>query len=104
LAAFDLNVFKNSMRQIGRDVKIFLNAFRRSRGVSHRVELEADEIHGDSGQEQDGGYVATVPILPGCVSQGETRDEVLSNIQEAIELYVDDCRAAGDPVPLRLPA
>ena len=50
-------------------------------------------------KEADGGYVATVPALPGCVSQGDTRDDVLANIREAIELYVEDCRAAGDPVP-----
>lgn len=50
-------------------------------------------------REPDNGYVATVPILPGCVSQGDTREEALRNIREAIELYVEDCRAAGDPVP-----
>jgi len=50
-------------------------------------------------QEADGGYVATVPALPGCVSQGDTRDEVLRNIHEAVDLYVEDCIAAGDPVP-----
>jgi predicted RNase H-like HicB family nuclease len=49
--------------------------------------------------ESDGGYVASVPALPGCVSQGDNRDEALSNIREAIELYVEDCREAGDPVP-----
>jgi predicted RNase H-like HicB family nuclease len=50
-------------------------------------------------QEPDGGYVANVPALPGFVSQGDTRHEALSNIQEAITLYVADSRAAGDPVP-----
>jgi predicted RNase H-like HicB family nuclease len=50
-------------------------------------------------QEADGGFVAHVPALPGCVTQGDTRTEVLTNIREAIELYVDDCRDAGDPVP-----
>jgi len=50
-------------------------------------------------QETDGGYVATVPALPGCVSQGDTRDEVMRNIREAEDLYVEDCIAAGDPVP-----
>jgi predicted RNase H-like HicB family nuclease len=49
--------------------------------------------------EPDGGYVASVPALPGCVSQGGSRAEALANIQEAIELYIEDCRAAGDPVP-----
>jgi predicted RNase H-like HicB family nuclease len=50
-------------------------------------------------RESDGGYVATVPALPGCVSQGDTREEALQNIREAADLYVEDCIAAGDPVP-----
>jgi len=51
-------------------------------------------------QEDDGGYVASVPALPGCVSQGDNRDEALANIQEAITLYLDDCVDAGEPVPV----
>jgi predicted RNase H-like HicB family nuclease len=51
-------------------------------------------------QEQDGGYVASVPALPGCVSQGDTREAALANIREAIELYLDDCRDTGDPIPI----
>lgn len=51
-------------------------------------------------REPDGGYIAEVPALPGCVSQGDTRSEALANIREAIELYIEDCRAAGDPVPI----
>ena len=50
-------------------------------------------------READGGYVATVPALPGCVSQGDTRDEAMRNIREAADLYIEDCNAAGDPVP-----
>ena len=50
-------------------------------------------------QEPDGGYVVSVPALPGCVTQGDTRTEALANIYEAIELYIADCRDAGDPVP-----
>jgi predicted RNase H-like HicB family nuclease len=51
-------------------------------------------------REPDGGFVASVPVLPGCVSQGDSRDEALRNIQEAIEQYIEDCHAAGgDPVP-----
>jgi predicted RNase H-like HicB family nuclease len=50
-------------------------------------------------QDPDGGYVAIVPALPGCVSQGKTRAEVMANIREAVELYIEDCIAAGDPVP-----
>jgi predicted RNase H-like HicB family nuclease len=51
-------------------------------------------------QEDDGGYVARVPALSVCVSQGGTRDEVMANIQEAIKLYVDDCLDGGNPVPV----
>ena len=51
-------------------------------------------------REPDGGFVVSVPVLPGCVSQGDTRAEALSNIREAIALYVEDCRDAGDPVPI----
>ena len=51
-------------------------------------------------QEQDGGYVASVPALPGCVSQGDNREAALANIREAIELYLDDCRDAGEPIPI----
>lgn len=35
------------------------------------------------------GFVAEVPALPGCVSQGNTREEALQNIQEAIELWLE---------------
>jgi predicted RNase H-like HicB family nuclease len=48
--------------------------------------------------EREGG-VGSVPALAGCVSQGSSRAEALANIREAIELYVEDCREAGDPVP-----
>ena len=50
-------------------------------------------------QEPDGGCVASVPALPGCVSQGDTRQDALNNIREAVALYIEDCRDAGDPVP-----
>lgn len=50
-------------------------------------------------REPDGGFVVSVPVLPGCTSQGDTKEQALANIREAIELYVEDCLAAGDPVP-----
>ena len=51
-------------------------------------------------RQSDGGYVATVPALPGCVSQGDSRAEVLKNIEEVIELYLEDIREAGEPIPV----
>ena len=41
-------------------------------------------------REEDGGYSVWVPSLPGCCSQGNTFEEALSNIKEAIELYLKD--------------
>ncbi len=38
---------------------------------------------------EEGGYTAIVPALPGCISEGNTREEALGNIQEAIELYLE---------------
>jgi len=45
-------------------------------------------ISPDMGSE-DGLYVAEVPSLPGCISQGKTTDEALENIKEAIALYLE---------------
>lgn len=50
-------------------------------------------------RESDGGFVVSVPVLPGCLSQGNSREAALANIREAVELYVEDCRLSGDPVP-----
>jgi len=48
---------------------------------------------------ETGGYTVEVPSLPGCVSQGETVDEALANIKEAIELYIEVLEEDGKPVP-----
>jgi predicted RNase H-like HicB family nuclease len=48
---------------------------------------------------EDGYWVAECPSLPGCVSQGATREESIQNIQEAIEGYIAVLREDGLPVP-----
>ena len=50
-------------------------------------------------QDEDGIFVAEVPSLPGCISQGRTRKEALDNIRQAIELYLESLDAHGEPVP-----
>ena len=40
-------------------------------------------------KSDEGGYTAYVPSLPGCISEGETKEEALRNIHEAIELYLE---------------
>jgi predicted RNase H-like HicB family nuclease len=48
---------------------------------------------------EEGGYWVEVPALPGCYSQGETRDETLENVREAIELFLDVLREDGESIP-----
>ena len=48
--------------------------------------------------EETGGYVVTCPALPGCYSQGDTIDEALANIREAILLCFEDLQAQNLPI------
>ncbi len=50
-------------------------------------------------QDEDGVFVAEVPSLPGCISQGQTRKEATENIKEAIELYLESLEAHNEAVP-----
>jgi len=50
-------------------------------------------------QDEDDVYIAEVPSLPGCISQGTTRTEALNNIKEAIEVYLESLKAHGEPIP-----
>lgn len=49
-------------------------------------------------KDEDGWYVATVPALPGCISQGKTEEEALSNAKEAIELHLKTLAEDGIPI------
>ncbi|MGE0378268.1 MAG: type II toxin-antitoxin system HicB family antitoxin [Planctomycetaceae bacterium] len=48
---------------------------------------------------EDGGWVAEVPSLPGCISQGETKEEALTNIRDAIAVWLEGASEVGLPVP-----
>jgi predicted RNase H-like HicB family nuclease len=58
--------------------------------MKYLVTLERDE---------DGFIVAECPSLPGCLSQGKTREEALANIKDAIEGYLESLRKHGEPLP-----
>ena len=58
--------------------------------IKYRVRIKQDE---------DGIFVAEVPALLGCISQGQTREDALSNAREAIALYIESLKAHGDPIP-----
>jgi len=50
-------------------------------------------------EKGESGYGANVPDLPGCIAVGETREEVLDLIKEAIEFHIEGLKEAGEPIP-----
>jgi predicted RNase H-like HicB family nuclease len=58
--------------------------------VKFRVRIEQDE---------DGIFVADVPSLPGCITQGKTREEAIRNAEEAIAAYLESLNAHAEPIP-----
>jgi antitoxin HicB len=50
-------------------------------------------------QDEDGMFIATCPTLPGCVSQGATRDEAHRNVEDAVAGYLASLQKHGDPIP-----
>ena len=48
---------------------------------------------------EDGYFIVEVPSLPGCISQGKTREEALANIEEAILLYIEVLQDRGEFIP-----
>ncbi|MFC1959734.1 type II toxin-antitoxin system HicB family antitoxin [Chloroflexota bacterium] len=48
---------------------------------------------------EEGGFTVECPLLSGCISEGDTYEEALANIKEAISLYLEDMRDAGEEVP-----
>jgi antitoxin HicB len=59
--------------------------------MRYRVIIEPDE---------DGIFVAECPTLPGCISQGHTREEAIANIRDAIAGYVESLDKHHEPIPL----
>ena len=51
------------------------------------------------GQDEDKVFVAECPTLPGCISQGKTRQEALKNIKDAIKGYIESLKKHNEPVP-----
>ncbi len=50
-------------------------------------------------EEDGGGFLATVPDLPGCMSDGETREEAARAIDDAIAAWIDEAKKLGRPIP-----
>jgi predicted RNase H-like HicB family nuclease len=60
---------------------------------------EVDALYRSLGARANGGFAVSVPALPGCIGQRDTREDALANVGEAISLYIEDCRETGYPTP-----
>jgi predicted RNase H-like HicB family nuclease len=58
--------------------------------ISYRILLK---------KEPEGGYTATVPSLPGCITYGESIEEATTMVKEAIELYLESLKAHNEEIP-----
>lgn len=61
--------------------------------IKHRVIIE---------KGKDNTYIARVPDLPGCSTEGRTRKELMKNVKEAIRAYLEALKKKGDPVPVEI--
>ena len=50
-------------------------------------------------KDEDGAFVAECPSLPGCISQGRTREEALENVRDAIRGYLESLKKHNEPIP-----
>ena len=53
-------------------------------------------------RDEDGVYIATCPALQGCYTQGDTYEEAMANLQDAIKLHIEARRELGEPVPFEV--
>jgi predicted RNase H-like HicB family nuclease len=50
-------------------------------------------------EDEGGGFVALVPDLPGCMSDGETAEAALASVQDAVAAWIEEATALGRPIP-----
>lgn len=50
-------------------------------------------------QDEDGNYIAQCPALPGCISEGRSREKALTNIKDAIQGYLASLKKHNEPIP-----
>jgi predicted RNase H-like HicB family nuclease len=53
-------------------------------------------------RDEDGVYIATCPALPGCYSQGDTYQEAIENLKDAIKLHIEARQSLGEPIPIEV--
>ncbi len=73
-----------------------VNKTTKKKSLEYYLELQYSvTLHPDS----EGGYVAEIKNLPGCITQGDTLEEAMGNISEARELWIETAYDCGDDIP-----
>ncbi len=76
-----------------------LGAFERQEFILSKIQLNVMKFRVLIEQDEDGVFIASVPELPGCISQGKTRSEAISNITDAIQGYLISLKKHNEPIP-----
>jgi len=63
--------------------------------ITRNYKIEISKLSDEDG----GGFLATVPTLPGCMSDGETEEEALTNVKDAIEAWIETAQELGRSIP-----
>ncbi len=53
-------------------------------------------------RDEDGVYIASCPALQGCYSQGDTYEQALENLKDAIKLHIEARQSLGEPIPIEI--
>lgn len=76
-----------------------LRTFERQEFILSKIQLNIMKFRVLIEQDEDGVFIASVPELPGCISQGKTRSEAISNITDAIQGYLISLKKHNEPIP-----
>lgn len=76
-----------------------LRTFERQEFILSKIQLNIMKFRVLIEQDEDGIFIASVPELPGCISQGKTRNEAISNITDAIQGYLISLKKHNEPIP-----
>ncbi len=76
-----------------------LRTFERQEFILFQIQLNIMRFRVLIEQDEDGVFIASVPELPGCISQGKTRSEAISNITDAIQGYLISLKKHNEPIP-----
>jgi predicted RNase H-like HicB family nuclease len=68
--------------------------------VDKRIRADVLELPVVLTEDPSGGFVVQCPLIPGCISQGDTREEALANIRDAIELCLENQEEEGWSLPI----